>query len=48
MDREAAPAGADVEHALARLERELLAYERELGLLRLLERGRAAEKRAQL
>ena len=42
MDREAAPAAADVEHALALLQRELAADQRELGLLGLLERRRAA------
>jgi hypothetical protein len=42
MDRERAPAAADVEQPLARLQAELRADELELGLLRLLERLRAA------
>ena len=44
VDREAAPAGADVEHALAALEPELLADQLVLGLLRLLQRRRAARE----
>ena len=47
VDGEAAPAAADVEHALARLEVELGADQLELRLLRLLERrGAAREDRA--
>ena len=42
VQRERAPAAADVEHAVAGLQRELGADELELGLLRLLERRRAA------
>ena len=42
VDRERAPAAADVEHPLARLQAELRADELELGPLRLLERRRAA------
>ena len=42
VDREAPPAAADVEHALALHQRELAAHERKLGLLGLLERRRAA------
>ncbi len=38
MDRKRAPAAADVEHPIARPQRELRADELELGLLRLLER----------
>ena len=44
VDGERAPAAADVEHALAALEAELLAHELELGLLRRLEVGRAARE----
>ena len=44
VDREAAPAAADVEHALALLQAELGADQLELGLLRLLERRRAARE----
>ena len=44
VDGERAPAGADVEHALAALEPELLADQLVLGLLRLLERRRAARE----
>ena len=42
VDREAAPAAADVQHALARLQVELAAHQVELRLLRLLERAGAA------
>ena len=42
VQRERAPAAADVEHPLARLQRELRADEVELGPLRLLQRRRAA------
>jgi hypothetical protein len=42
--REAAPAAADVEDAVALLQAELRADQLELGLLRLLERGRAARE----
>ena len=41
VDRERAPAAADVEHALSALEPELLADELELGLLGLVERAGA-------
>ena len=44
VHREAAPAAADVEHAHARLQPELGADQLELGLLRLLERRRAARE----
>ena len=44
VDRERAPAAADVEHALAARQRQLLADELELGLLRLLERLAPREK----
>ena len=47
MEREAAPAAADVEHALAVPERELRADQLQLGVLGLLERGRSlGEQRA--
>ena len=46
VDREAAPAAADVEHPLARLQAELRADELELGLLGLLERRRRRARRA--
>jgi hypothetical protein len=44
VEREAAPAAADVEHALAGLQVQLRADELELVPLRLLERGRAARE----
>ena len=44
VDREAAPAAADVEHPLARLQSQLRAHELELGLLGLLERLRPSRE----
>ena len=44
VNGEAAPAAADVEHALPGLECELVAHQGELGLLGLLERGRPARE----
>ena len=48
MDDEAAPAAADVEHPLSRLEPKLLTGEFQLGPLRRFQRGAVREKKAQL